>query len=56
MTTNNNQSIWVSISELKKKLLEIRIKKTSGNKVENGDIKKTKKEIARLLTKINKKN
>lgn len=41
------------ILELKKKLLSLRIKKSSGELKDTSVIKKTKKEVARLFTKKN---
>jgi ribosomal protein L29 len=42
------------IAKLKKKVLSLRIKKSSGDLVDTSTIKKTKKEVARLFTKKNK--
>ena len=43
-----------NILELKKKLLNLRIKKADGDLKNVSEIKKTKKEIARLFTKLKK--
>jgi ribosomal protein L29 len=40
---------------LKKRLLSLRIKKSSGEVQDTSVFKKTRKDIARLFTKINKK-
>ena len=48
-----NEEITNKILELKKKLLNLRIKNASGELKNIYEIKKTKKEIARLFTKLN---
>lgn len=53
MTDNND--LKKEILESKKKLLSLRIKKSSGELKDNSVFKKTKKTIARLFTKLNNK-
>lgn len=48
-------SILESISNLKKDLLVIRIKSSSGEEFSIGEYRSKKKEIARLFTKLNNK-
>lgn len=43
------------ILELKKKLLSLRFKKSNGELADISEISKTRKEIARLFTKLNAK-
>lgn len=43
-----------NVLELKKKLLNFRIKNANGDLKNVSDIKKTKKEIARIFTEMNK--
>jgi ribosomal protein L29 len=43
------------ILNLKKKLLSLRVKKSSGEVQDTSVFKKTRKDIARLFTKVNKK-
>lgn len=55
MSDKNNKSVsvYAKVLEHKKKLLELRIKKSSGEVIKNNEIKELKKEIARLLTQEN---
>jgi ribosomal protein L29 len=45
-----------NIVDLKKKLLSLRIKRSSGEAQDTSVFKKTKKGVARLYTKMNSKN
>jgi ribosomal protein L29 len=58
MNTKNknidNKKIRSEINGLKKTLLNFKFQKTSGQLEKTSQIKKTKKEIARLKTSINK--
>jgi ribosomal protein L29 len=56
MTEENKKLILVEIANLKKKLMMLRIKASSGESVVIKNYKNTKKDIARLFTKINKKS
>lgn len=49
-------SMQNEISNLKKDLMLLRIKKSSGENISVVEYKNKKKEVARLLTKINKKS
>lgn len=51
-----SKEIRNEILESKKKLLSLRIKKSSGDLKDTSVIKKLKKEIARLFTKMNKQD
>ncbi len=51
-----SKEIRNEILESKKKLLSLRIKKSSGDLKDTSAIKKLKKEIARLFTKMNKQD
>ncbi|MFZ9181551.1 MAG: 50S ribosomal protein L29 [Rickettsiales bacterium] len=53
MTTTDKKSIIANVAKLKSDILKIRIKKTSGDQIDIKEIKKLKKEVARLLTKFN---
>lgn len=53
MKKEEKQSLLTDISSLKKELLMMRIKASSGEAVVIKDYKNKKKEIARLFTKIN---
>ncbi|MDX2083304.1 MAG: 50S ribosomal protein L29 [Rickettsiales bacterium] len=53
MKKEQNNSVLLDIANLKKELLMIRIKASSGEAVIAKDYKNKKKEIARLFTKIN---
>lgn len=50
---DNKKSDLANVSTLKKELLMMRIKKSSGEPVPAKDYKNKRKEIARLFTKIN---
>ncbi|MFT7086760.1 MAG: ribosomal protein L29 [Rickettsiales bacterium] len=49
----DRKSFLVDISEKKQKLLMMRIKRSSGDFESVKNMKKTRKEIARLFTKLN---
>jgi ribosomal protein L29 len=53
MKKEEKQSFLTDIANLKKELLMMRIKASSGESVIAKDYKSKKKEIARLFTKIN---
>ncbi len=53
MKKEEKQSALVDIANLKKKLLMMRIKASSGEAAITKDYKNKRKEIARLFTKIN---
>lgn len=53
MKKEENKSALVDIANLKKELLMMRIKASSGETIVAKDYKLKKKEIARLFTKIN---
>ena len=53
MKTEEAKSILANIANLKKELLMMRIKASSGEAVMIKDFKIKKKEIARLFTKLN---
>ncbi len=53
MEKKDKKSALVNIADLKKELLMIRIKASSGETIVAKDYKNKKKEIARLFTKIN---
>jgi ribosomal protein L29 len=55
MKTEEEKSALANIASLKKKLLMIRIKASCGETIDVKDFKNTKKEVARLFTKINNK-
>jgi ribosomal protein L29 len=51
--TKEKKSILADISALKKELLMIRVKASSGEAVITKDCKNKRKEVARLFTKLN---
>ncbi len=53
MKKEERNSILVNISNLKKELMLMRVKASSGDSVVIKDYKSKKKEIARLFTKVN---
>jgi len=53
MTTTEKKSIIANVGKLKSDILKIKIKKTSGDQIDMKEINKLKKEVARLLTKLN---
>lgn len=53
MTMEEIQSILANIAILKKDLLMLRIKSSSGESITVKDYKNKKKEVARLFTKLN---
>jgi ribosomal protein L29 len=53
MEKKDNKSALVNIADLKKELLMMRIKASSGETIVAKDYKNKKKEIARIFTKIN---
>ena len=55
MKKEEKQSVLVDIANLKKDLLMLRIKASSGEATTIKDHKNKKKEIARLFTKLNSK-
>jgi ribosomal protein L29 len=55
MIDQEKKSILANIYNLKCNLLKLKIKKSSGDQVGRNEIKNSKKEIARLFTKINNK-
>jgi ribosomal protein L29 len=55
MKKEDNKSALANIAELKKDLLMMRIKASSGEAIVAKDYKNKKKEVARLFTKINNK-
>lgn len=55
MKQDEKNSILANIANLKKELLMMRIKASSGEAISVKDYKNKKKEVARLFTKINKK-
>ena len=50
---NNKKSIISEIFTKKRELLLMKVKLTSGDSISLKDLKKNKKEIARLFTKLN---
>jgi len=56
MKVEEKKTILTDINSRKKQLLMMRIKMSSGNLVPIKEIKETKKEIARLFTKLNNKD
>jgi ribosomal protein L29 len=52
-TENNKKSIFDEISSKKRELLLMKVKLTSGDSVPLKDLRKNKKEVARLFTKLN---
>ncbi len=55
MKKDDVKSVLANIANLKKELLMIRIKASSGEAVAAKDCKNKRKEIARLFTKLNAK-
>ena len=55
MKKEENKSILANIASLKKELLMMRIKASSGETIIVKDYKDKRKEVARLFTQINKK-
>lgn len=55
MKKEDNKSALANISNLKKELLMMRVKASSGETVPAKDYKNKRKEIARLFTQINNK-
>lgn len=55
MKSEEKKSVLVSISELKKELMMMRVKASSGESIVIKDYREKKKEVARLFTKINNK-
>jgi ribosomal protein L29 len=55
MTKEDKKSTLATIAILKKELLMMRVKSSSGETVSAKDYKGKRKEIARLFTKINNK-
>jgi len=55
MTQEEKKSILLNIATLKKELLMMRIKASSGEAIVVKDYKNKRKEIARLFTKLNAK-
>ena len=53
MSTENKKTLLQNILELKKKLFSLKFKKSSGDLKDTSVIKKMKKDIARLFTKLN---
>lgn len=53
MTKEEKNSILANISSLKKEMLLMRIKESSGETIAIKDYKHKKKEVARLFTKLN---
>lgn len=52
----DKKALREKISEAKKKLLTLRLKKSTGELEKPIEIGETKKEVARLLTELNKKD
>tara|TARA_A100001011_G_scaffold201376_1_gene209692 strand:- start:8673 stop:8867 length:195 start_codon:yes stop_codon:yes gene_type:complete len=52
----NNNKIKEEILNLKKSVLNLNFQKFSGQLEKTAEIKKTRKQIARLMTKISKEN
>jgi len=50
---NNKKSVIDEISSKKRELLLMKVKLTSGDSISLKDLRKNKKEIARLFTKLN---
>ncbi|MBL6664657.1 MAG: 50S ribosomal protein L29 [Rickettsiales bacterium] len=55
MKSDEKKSILAQISDLKKDLMMIRVKASSGESIVIKDYREKKKEVARLFTKINNK-
>ncbi|MFC1658960.1 50S ribosomal protein L29 [Pseudomonadota bacterium] len=52
----DKKTLREKVSEAKRRLLTLRLKKSTGELDKFSEIDKTKKEIARLLTALNKKD
>ena len=52
----DKKTLREKVVEAKKKLLTLRLKKSTGELDKPSEINKTKKEVARLLTELNKKD
>ena len=52
----DNKKIRTEINDLKKSLLNFRFQKTTGQLEKTSEIRKVRKNIARLKTRINNKN
>jgi ribosomal protein L29 len=55
MKKEDLQTFLLTITDIKKNLLIMRMKESSGEKIDTKDYKNKKKEVARLFTKINNK-
>jgi len=55
MKSEEKKSVLALISDLKKELMMMRIKASSGENIVIKDYRQKKKEVARLFTKINNK-
>lgn len=55
MKGEENKSILAQISDLKKELMVMRVKASSGESIVIKDYRQKRKEVARLFTKINNK-
>lgn len=53
MTKDDKKSVLATIASLKKELLMMRIKASSGETIVAKDYKHKRKEVARLFTKLN---
>ena len=53
MKKDERRSILVNIASLKKELMTMRVKSSSGEAISDKDLKNKKKEVARLFTKLN---
>jgi ribosomal protein L29 len=53
MTKDDKKSVLATIASLKKELLMMRIKASSGEVIVAKDYKSKRKEVARLFTKLN---
>jgi len=56
MKSEEKKSILAEISSLKKELLMMRIKASSGDSIPTKDYRQKKKKVAQLFTQINNKN
>ena len=52
----DKKTLREKVTEAKRKLLTLRLKKSTGELDKPSEIDKTKKEVARLLTELNKKD
>jgi ribosomal protein L29 len=55
MKSDEKKSILAQISDLKKELMMMRVKASSGESIVIKDYRQKKKEVARLFTQINNK-